>query len=93
MYSVRVRERDVAIEQGMTGFPEMKSGSISTGNDYSYICIRNVEEKLAVTYEVIQEYQRTYGLRPPTMSHELMLGLMNIALRHHQYIEFKEIEI
>lgn len=55
------------------------------------LCFRGVTERLAVTRDVEYEYFLKVGHISPSSSVETMLALMNIALRHSQYINYEEV--
>jgi hypothetical protein len=88
---LNVKKETVAIIQGMQPFPGYKNGQMSSGDDYSYIVIRGIEDRLAITGEVVDEYVNTIGFQPILSDMNNTVALMNIALRHRQYIKFEEV--
>lgn len=78
---------DVVMQAGLTGSLGVAPSSI---NENSTIHIRGIKNTLEITREVEMEFIEKYGYVNPFTNNKV-LELMNIALRHSQYINYQEI--
>ena len=89
MNRFKVDTNNVGIEIGMCPYP-WKKAIISSGYDYHYLVFRGIKDKVPVSWEAIKEYVAG-GNRDPFLERTSLVRFCNIALKHSQYIEFKDV--